>query len=78
MKDRFDLEVEIADLYNIENELNVLSYGVSELEITSDEISSSLNGLAIVYRLKIDSIMHTLSQVFNLNKDSEALISDFI
>ena len=63
MKNRFDFEQEIMACWNIVEELKVLHEGVLERDLTSDQVSNILLGLAEIYQLKFDILFSTFEQL---------------
>lgn len=66
--DRFELENQIMSLHSIVDSLNDISYGVLENEMSSDDISNVLNGLAIMVDLKISKLFDAYRTVFKLDE----------
>ena len=62
-KNRFDFEQEIMACWNIVEELKVLHEGVLERDLTSDQVSNILLGLAEIYQLKFDILFSTFEQL---------------
>lgn len=50
--DRFDLEMQICQLDNFVDDLNDLTYGILELEMTEDEVVNALSGIAVMMKVK--------------------------
>ena len=65
MKNRFDFEQEIMACWNIVEELKVLHEGVLERDLTSDQVSNILLGLAEIYQLKFDILFSTFEQLIS-------------
>jgi hypothetical protein len=57
MTDRFDLEQQIMKCWNITEEIQLLNENVLERdEMTKDEISNFLLGLATIYDMKFEKL----------------------
>lgn len=68
MKDRFDLETEISELYNFVEHLNTLGSGLLEDNISEDEAVNAIIGVAILLKLQANKLNDTMSQCFKLDK----------
>lgn len=67
MKDRFDIESEISQLNTFSDMLNGLSASILDDKLSKDQISTALDGLAIMIECHSNKMMDTLCQVFRLN-----------
>ena len=63
MKDRFDIEQEGMQCWNIVEDLKVLHEGVFERDLTTDQISNILLGLSEIYQLKFEILFDTFEQL---------------
>ncbi len=66
MTDRFDLEQQIMNCWNIIEDIKLLNVYVLEGkpdggEMTTDDVSNYLLGLEIIYGLKFDQMFNTFS-----------------
>lgn len=59
MSNRFDLEEQILDCWNVTKDLNTLAEGVIEQNLSQDDISNALIGLKTMYELKHDKLWKT-------------------
>ena len=59
MTDRFDLEEQILDCWNITKDLDTLAEGVIEQNLSHDDISNALIGLKTMYELKHNKLWKT-------------------
>lgn len=66
--DRFDLEMQICQLDNFVDDLNDLTYGILELEMTEDEVVNALSGIAVMMKVKNKKLFDTFTQVFHLDQ----------
>lgn len=71
MKDRFDLENEISSLYHFSHQLDALSEGVIENELTNDEIFNALKGMRVLLDLHIHKMFDTMTQTLKLDEYKE-------
>jgi hypothetical protein len=69
--DRFDLETHITNLYSIIDDLNDISYGVLENDLSKDETVNAVDGLAVITKLKIDKLFDVFTQVFELDQHNK-------
>ena len=67
--DRFDLETAITNLYTIVDDLNDISYNI-EQNLIEEELSHSIDSVAIVLKLKVNKLFDIFTQVFELDKYS--------
>lgn len=67
MKTRFELEDEISQLYNFADQLNTLSEGILEHNLSNDEIVNVLQGLRVMINLQATKLHDTMSQCFKLD-----------
>jgi hypothetical protein len=73
MADRFDLEQQIMNCWNIVEEIKLLNNYVLEGkpedgELSTDEISNYLLGLEAIYALKFDQLFNTFSKLVSKQK----------
>jgi hypothetical protein len=73
MTDRFDLEQQIMNCWNIIEDIKLLDKNVLEGKIeggqmTNDEISNYLLGLESIYDLKFTQLFDTFSTLVNSRK----------
>lgn len=73
MTDRFDLEQQIMNCWNIVPDIDLLHKNVLEGKteggaMTTDEISNYLLGLQSVYELKFQQLFDTFSQLVKAQK----------
>jgi hypothetical protein len=80
MKDRFNLEEEISQLYNFADQLGTLSEGILEHNLSQDEVSSGLEGLKVLLTIHANKLSDTMSQCFKLDgyKESLAETEDYL
>ena len=71
MADRFDLESKITDTYNFVTHINDLSDSVLNGNLSQDEISNALNGLAILLKCHSDKLFEVFSQALKLDGYNE-------
>lgn len=67
MKDRFNLEDEISQLYNFSDQLGTLSEGILEHNLTHDDIVNVIEGLRVMITLHTNKLHDTMNQCFRLN-----------
>lgn len=68
MKNRFHLEDEIATLYTFAQQLETLSEGILEYNLTNDEVVNALGGLRVMLDLHAKKMMDTMCQCFGLDQ----------
>ena len=69
MTDRFDLEQQIMKCWNITEEIQLLNENVLERdEMTTDQISNFLLGLATIYDLKFEKLFDQFSEMVQEKK----------
>lgn len=71
MKTRFELEEEIGQLYHFVDQLNTLSEGILEHNLSNDEIVNVLQGLRVMINLQATKLHDTMSQCFKLDQYNE-------
>ena len=76
MKDRFDLENEIAELHNFVQRLDDLGYGVAELELSQDDIFNALSGLSVLLKIHAEKMFDTFTQAFRLDNYRESTFTE--
>jgi hypothetical protein len=69
--DRFDLENAIYKLHTIVDDLNDLSFGIVEADMSKDELANALDGLAIMTDLKLKKLFDVFIQVHKLDQYAE-------
>jgi hypothetical protein len=68
MKDRFNLEEEISELYNFADQLGTISKGVLKYDLSPDDTSNALNGLRVLLNLHAQKLHDTMNQCFRLDQ----------
>ena len=68
MKDRFDLENDITSIYTFVEHLKLISLGILEHEMTSDEIVNAIEGVAQLLELHARKTFDTFTQAFKLDE----------
>jgi archaellum biogenesis ATPase FlaH len=68
MKDRFDLETEIMDIYNFASHIRSICNAALESKISKDEIANALEGIAVLLELKSETLTDTMCQVLKLDE----------
>jgi len=71
VKTRFELEEEIGQLYHFVDQLNTLSEGILEHNLSNDEIVNVLQGLRVMINLQATKLHDTMSQCFKLDQYNE-------
>lgn len=67
MKDRFNLEDEISQLYSFVDHLNTISEGVLEHNLSEDETVNAIIGISVLLKLQANKLHDTMSQCFKLD-----------
>jgi hypothetical protein len=78
MKDRFDLENEITSTHLFSEHLRLISYGILENEISSDEIVNAIEGVAQLLDLHLAKTFDVFKQTFSLDQYSEHATDNYI
>ena len=60
---RSDLENEIKKLYHIVDDVNDISYGVLEENLSKDDIANALDGVAVMTEIRIQRVLDTFMEV---------------
>lgn len=68
MKDRFDLETEIGDLYNFAEHLNTISTGILEHNLSEDDTVNAIVGISVLLKLQANKLHDTMSQCLKLDQ----------
>lgn len=71
MKDRFELENEIASTHNFASHLRDLSNAILEESIDVDEASNALEGIAVLIDIHAQKMYDTMCEVLSLNEWSD-------
>lgn len=56
MADRFDLEQNIMQCWNVTDDINLLYENVMEKDLTTDQIANTLLGMKQLYELKFNKL----------------------
>lgn len=67
MADRFDLESKITDTYHFVDHINDLSYGIIKNNLSQDEITDALHGLAVLLKFHTDKLFEIFTQAHKLD-----------
>lgn len=65
---RFELEMEIMNLYSVSDSMRDISTGILEHDINRDEAVNAIVGLSVITNIKIDKILDKFAQVFCLDE----------
>lgn len=71
MADRFQLETDIVNLHNIADDLDVLAEAILERDLSQDETTNALIGLAVLVRLRADKAFDSFKAAFKLDEYKE-------
>jgi hypothetical protein len=71
VKTRFEFEEEIGQLYHFVDQLNTLSEGILEHNLSNDEIVNVLQGLKVMINLQATKLHDTMNQCFKLDQYNE-------
>ena len=78
MKDRFDLEEAITDLWTTSKDIKTIAdtmYDNSD-EYNSDRIHTILHGLAEILEAKVNRLENVFVEVFDLNKNTTEKLTE--
>lgn len=67
MKDRFDLENEINELYFYANQIGSISESIMEDDLDKDTIINALDGIKILLEIHTKKLFDTMCQSFRLD-----------
>jgi hypothetical protein len=67
MKDRFNLEDEISQLYSLADQLETISEAVLEHDLSTDETVNAIEGLRVILKLQAQKLHDTMCQCFQLD-----------
>jgi hypothetical protein len=67
-KDRFDIEQEIMTLYNFAQQLDLISEGILEYDMSLDDAVNGINGIKVLLNLHAQKMTSTMISVFNLKE----------
>lgn len=68
MSDRFDLEEQMLNCWNVTEDINILTEGVMEQDLTKDQIANALMGLEQMYELKFNKMWNTFTKLIEEKK----------
>jgi hypothetical protein len=68
MKDRFDLENEIMSINSFADDLGLISQGILEHGLSTDETVNAIEGLKVLLQLKSSQLQDIMCQCFELNQ----------
>jgi hypothetical protein len=68
MKDRFNLEDEISQLYSFADQLGNISEAILENDLSTDETVNAIEGLRVILKLQAQKLHDTMSQCFRLDQ----------
>lgn len=63
MTNCFDLEQKIMECWNVTSDINTLAEGISNHDLTNDEITNVLIGLNSLYNLKFDELFNVFEKL---------------
>ena len=63
MTDRFDLEQEIMNCWNVTDDIDLLYENVLEKEMSVDDIANALLGMKTLYQMKFEKCFETFETV---------------
>lgn len=59
MTNRFDLEQQLLECWHVTTDIDTLSEGINEQNLSQDDISNALIGLRTMYEIKFDKLWRT-------------------
>ena len=65
---RFELEENITNLYNIVDDLNDISYNIDQELIERDDITDAVNAAATNLKIKLNKLFDVFKQTFFLDE----------
>lgn len=65
---RFDLEQKINETHNFIDQLNDISYAVLENELSQNETSDAIHGVAILLKLHTQKLFDVYKKIFSLDE----------
>lgn len=68
MTDRFELEQKIMECWNITSDINSLIEGISDKNLSNDEIVNILLGIKGLYDLKFDQMFYIFETLIKEKK----------
>jgi hypothetical protein len=61
--DRFDLEQQIMECWNVTSDIKTLAEGVLETDISKDQVANVLIGMEELYNIRFDKLFRTYEQL---------------
>ena len=71
MADRFDLETNITNLYNVTEDLDLLLENILEYDLAVDDAANAILGIRIMLDLRLNKLFETYKAVFELDNYSK-------
>ena len=68
MKDKYDLENQISELHTFADRLNDISYGILELDMSTDDVANAVIGIATLLNIQTEKLFDTYKQVYFLDQ----------
>lgn len=75
MRDRFDLEHDIMQLFATADDLDLLCEAVIDDEMSSDEIANALGGLCVLAKLRASRVFETFKETLQLDEYNDKFSS---
>ena len=63
MSDRFDFEQQIMECWKITNEIKTVAEGITEDDLSTEQISTIIHGLAGLYEMKFNKLWDCFEDV---------------
>lgn len=63
MTNRFDLEQQLLECWHVTTDIDTIAEGISNQNLSNDEIVNTLNGIRTLYEIKFDILWSTFEQL---------------
>ena len=79
MKDRFDLEQEIMNCWQVTDDIKAIyTYHLDKKELTEDELGNILIGLEKLYQIKFEILFDTFEQCIKRKEFNEDVFAEAV
>jgi ABC-type Fe3+ transport system substrate-binding protein len=68
MADRFQLETDITNLYNIADDIDLVVEAILERDMSTDDVANALLGISTMTKLRVDKAFDSYKAAFKLDE----------
>lgn len=76
MADRFQLETDITNLYNIADDIDLVVEAILERDMDTDDVANALLGISTMTKLRVDKAFDSFKATLKLDEFKQSKVDD--